>query len=53
MASDANDTAAVKLLLEKGADVNEKDRGDNTALMNAAALGNVSVMKMLLAKART
>ncbi|MGI8990236.1 MAG: ankyrin repeat domain-containing protein [Bryobacteraceae bacterium] len=50
MASEANDAATVKILLEKGAEANEKDSGGNTALMNAAALGNVSIMTMLLAK---
>ena len=56
-ATDANDTASVALLLEKGAKVEVKVSGNGgtgvvgmTPLMNAAANGNAAVVKMLLAK---
>jgi ankyrin repeat protein len=55
-ATEANDTATVRLLLQKGADVNaagvfyEGATSGQTPLMNAAAHGNVDVIKMLLAK---
>ena len=55
-ATEANDTATVRLLVQKGADVNvagvfyEGATGGQTPLMNAAAHGNVDVIKMLLAK---
>ena len=55
-ATEANDTATVRLLLQKGADVNaagmfyEGATTGQTPLMNAAAHGNVDVIKMLLAK---
>jgi ankyrin repeat protein len=55
-ATEANDTATVRLLLQKGGDVNaagmfyEGATTGQTPLMNAAAHGNVDVMKMLLAK---
>jgi ankyrin repeat protein/tRNA A-37 threonylcarbamoyl transferase component Bud32 len=38
----------VKLLLDKGADVNAKDREGRTALMWAASSGNVDIVKILL-----
>jgi ankyrin repeat protein len=55
-ATEANDTATVRLLLQKGADVNA--RGflytlaipGQTPLMNATANGNVDVIRILLAK---
>jgi len=53
----ANDTATVKLLLAKGANVNVSDiagsgaaSGGQTPLMNAAAEGNTEIIKLLLAK---
>ena len=55
-ASEANDTASVKLLVQKGADVNtpgmcyELGMPGQTPLMNAAAHGNIEVIKLLLAK---
>ena len=55
-ATEANDTATVRLLLQKGADVKaagmfyEGASTGQTPLMNAASHGNVDVIKMLLAK---
>jgi ankyrin repeat protein len=55
-ATEANDTATIRLLLQKGADVNvagmfyEGATGGQTPLMNAASHGNVEVIKLLLAK---
>ena len=55
-ATEANDTATVSLLLQKGANVNSAGLfyavavPGQTPLMNAAAHGNVDVIKMLLAK---
>ena len=49
-ATDANDTASVRLLLEKGAPVNKPNGASDTPLMNASGHGNTEVMKMLLAK---
>jgi len=40
----------VKLLLDKGADVNKKTDIGETALMTASYGGNVEVVKLLLAK---
>ena len=53
-AAEANDTASVRYLLDKGADVNSGGVagaltvGNVTALMFASAQGNVEVMKLLL-----
>lgn len=41
-------TSLVKLLLEKGADVNAKTPNKNTALILASANGHVSIVEMLL-----
>src|SRR5260370_605736 len=46
----ANDTAIVKLLIQKNVDVNARDVTGDTALMNAASYGNVELTRMLLAK---
>lgn len=40
----------VKLLLEKGADVNAIDANKETALFRAASMGHTEIMKLLLAK---
>jgi hypothetical protein len=40
----------VKVLLEKGADVNGKDRGGASALMEASKEGHLDVVKLLLKK---
>ena len=49
-ATNANDTATIRLLISAGADVKAKDAGGETALMNACSFGNIEVIKMLLAK---
>jgi ankyrin repeat protein len=55
-ATGANDSASVRLLLDKGVDVNLSGValglgiGGQTPLMNAASHGNVEVMKLLMAK---
>ena len=55
-ATEANDTASIKLLLEKNVDVNQggsfKGIGADgiTPLMDAASQGNVEVVRLLLAK---
>src|ERR1700745_3516036 len=47
----SGDTAAVSRLLQDGADVNMKDRrGGATPLMNAAAVGSVETMRLLIEK---
>ncbi len=43
-------TEAVKLLLEKGADVNGRQRDGSTSLHSAAFLGHVETVKLLLEK---
>lgn len=43
-------TEAVKLLLEKGANINNKHRDGSTALHGAAFLGRVETVKLLLEK---
>lgn len=40
----------VKLLLEKGANVNAIDANKETALFRAASMGHIEIMKLLLAK---
>ena len=45
----SNCARALKILLDNGVDVNTKDASENTALMVAAALGHVSVLKVILA----
>ena len=51
IAADRNNTATVKLLLEKGANLEDKDKDGNTALM-ISAKGNAhptaNVVKLLL-----
>ena len=44
------DTNQVKALLDKGADVNAKDKYGDTALMGAAEAGNTDVVRVLLDK---
>ena len=44
------DTAIVKLLLNKGANVNAKEQSGMTALMNAAAFGDAEMVKLLIDK---
>jgi len=47
----SGDTAAVSRLLQGGADVNMKDRrGGATPLMNAAAVGSLETMQLLIEK---
>ena len=46
----ANDNATIRLLLEKGANVNVKDPAGVTPLMNAAMNGNVKIAEMLIAR---
>jgi ankyrin repeat protein len=47
----SGDTAAVSRLLQDGADVNMKDRrGGATPLMNAAAVGSIEAMRLLIEK---
>ena len=48
VASAWNNYNAVKLLIRNGADVNQIDVDDNTALHYAAANGNVEIVKLLL-----
>ena len=48
VASALNNYNAVKLLMRRGADVNQTDRDGNTALHYAAANGNVEIVKLLL-----
>ncbi len=43
-------TAVVKLLLEKGANINNRHRDGSTALHSAAFLGHVETVKLLLEK---
>ncbi|MDE0638822.1 MAG: ankyrin repeat domain-containing protein [Candidatus Poribacteria bacterium] len=43
-------TAAVKLLLEKGANINNRHRDGSTALHSAAFLGRIETVKLLLEK---
>jgi len=49
-AADANDTATVRFLVEKGADVNARNAIGDTPLILAASHGNVEVIRLLLAK---
>src|SRR5579871_4113587 len=49
-AADANDTAIVKYLIEKGADVNARNSAGDTPLILAASYGNLELVKLLLAK---
>jgi len=49
-AADANDTATVRYLVEKGADINASNGLGDTALILAASHGNVDVIKLLLSK---
>jgi ankyrin repeat protein len=43
-------TDVVKLLLERGANIEAMDNHGNTALFSAAALGRTEVVKLLLEK---
>ena len=52
-AAENGDLAKVKLLTEKGADVNARTTGDvegGTALMNASGMGHLDVVKFLVEK---
>ena len=49
-AARSGDTETIRLLLKKGADINAKDNGGNTALMLAALEGRTDVVKLLLDK---
>lgn len=39
---------AIKLLIDKGADINFKDKYGNTVLMNACIMNNTELVKLLL-----
>lgn len=45
----ARNRAAVRFLLEHGADVNARNKGNSTALMLAAQMGDLAIVKLLLA----
>lgn len=47
-ASESNDTERIRLLLDRGADVNGRDTGGATLLILAAARGNESLVELLL-----
>jgi len=49
-AADANDTATVRFLVEKGAAINARNELGDTALVLAASHGNVEAIKLLLSK---
>src|SRR5205085_10663765 len=49
-AAHARTTEVIKLLLEKGADVNARDNGAGVALILAAAMGDLGTVKLLLEK---
>jgi ankyrin repeat protein len=49
-AASANDLASIRLLIEKGAAVNEKDDLGRTPLMHAAGNGNLKAVELLLSK---
>jgi len=51
VASRKGQTKAIKLLIEKGADVNAKDDEGNTALMWTSFHGNTEIAKLLIEKA--
>lgn len=46
--ADRGDTGLVKLIIEKGADINVQDKYGHTALFDAAEEGHLDVVKMLL-----
>ena len=47
-ATKQGDLEQVRLLLEKGADINAKDRYNQTALMNAAHAGQIELVRLLI-----
>ena len=47
VAADMGNLEAVKLLLEKGADINIRDNGGKTALMFASEKGRSEIIKLL------
>ena len=49
-AADANDTETVRYLIDKGADVDARNKDGDTPLLLAASYGNVEIVKLLLAK---
>ena len=48
--AEEGDTEEVKLLIEKGADVDAKDWKGRTALMGAALKGHTETVKLLIEK---
>jgi ankyrin repeat protein len=49
-ATKQGDVEKVRLLLEKGADINSKDQHGQTALMNATHAGQVELVRLLIEK---
>jgi ankyrin repeat protein len=49
-AAEEGDPGLVNMILDKGANVNAKNRFGQTALMSAAEAGHLEVVKVLLAK---
>ena len=49
-AAKAGDTSAVQQLLDKGANIEARNKDGHTALMNAANQGKTEVVKLLLEK---
>ncbi len=53
LASSKGNIEVVKVLLDKGADANAKNKDGGTALMLAAQDGNLEVVKLLKARGAT